>query len=35
MDKEKDQMSKAESQIKLFAETPVRAVWNDETEISN
>jgi len=32
MDKESDRMSKAENQIKLFEETQVRAVWDDEAE---
>ena len=32
MDRENNQMSKAENQIKLFEETQVRAVWDDEAE---
>ena len=32
MDRESDRMSKAENQIKLFEETQVRAVWDDEAE---
>ena len=32
MDSEKDRISKAENQIKLFEETQVRAVWDEEAE---